>query len=192
MELDGYGSGDGYGDGYGYGSGSGSGYGSGSGSGYGDGYGDGYGYGSGSGSGYGYGDGYGSGSGYGDGYGSGEDAEQFFRATAERWPAVHALTFPNAERRRELLEIIGPNNLFAQMVGGVIHEDIDTQGNERALLRVKCEDARAGYLQAVRVVCPTTRRVYHLLVPPEVRTCQEAVASTFGMSPDDYNPTRES
>ena len=166
------------------------GYGSGVGDGYGDG--DGSGHGNGSGYGYGYGDGYGYGSGYGSGYGHG--SIKTFTAFVRLAPltAAQALSLDNAELRRVAIEAMGPDRFFSEARAKTIHEDTDGIGNRRRLLRVSVSGARRGYLQAVEVTCPTTGHVYHLGVPQNVRTCQEAVASTFGLKADEYRPVRES
>lgn len=159
----------------------------------------------------GYGVGYSDGSGSGDGVysygytwnfsGNGSGLEQsqgvlseFINAlaTAGEISAQWALSQENAEFKRMLLEAVGPDVLFQELATEIVHQDIDGVGNPRALLRIPMDEAEAGYLQAVRVVCPTTGRVYHLGVEPHVQTCQEAVASTFGLSAKDYKPTRES
>ena len=182
----GYGSGSGYGSGYGYGSGSGSGsgYGDGAGSGYGSGYGSGFGYGDGSG----VGDG--SGHGYGDGYG--EIRTLYWQAIKEKLQAQWVLAEPNAEIKRELIEAMGIDRFFAQLKADIFHTDIDGYGNPRKLLRFPMPEAEAGYLQAVQVVCPTTGRIYNLGVPAYIKTCQDAVASTFSKKGDEYHPERES
>ena len=170
--------GNGYGDGYGYG--------------YGNGYG--YGYGDGDGSGYGYGSGYGSGYGDGSGYGYGTGDLETFAAFVALSPvsARQALSLENAEMRRVAIEALGPDRFFSEARAKIIHEDIDGIGNRRRLLRVRVSGARRGYLQAVEVTCPTTGHIYHLGVPQNVRACQEAVASTFGLKADEYRPVRES
>ena len=188
MVLDGYGYGYGYGTGYGSGTGTGTGNGYGTGSGYGTGTGSGYGTGTGYGSGSGYGTGDGYGYGVGDGYGTGVGDEYFKTVT---FSARRALDLPNAELRRAVIEHIGPDRFFAELEAQIVHADIDGCGNPRRLLRVPMPDAAAGYLQAVQVICPTTGRVYHLGVESSVRTCQEAVASTFGLRAEDYSPIRE-
>jgi len=190
----GYGDGAGYGYGSGYGSGYGYGYGSGYGSGYGAGAGDGYGAGSGAGSGDGYGDGYGSGycDGYGYGSGSGSFRTLFWSEIKDTLTAEWVLEEPNAEIKRELIEAMGIDQFFCQLKAIIIHTDVDGYGNPRQLLRFPIQEAEAGYLQAVRVVCPTTKRIYHLGVPAHVKTCQDAVASTFGRKGDEYHPERES
>jgi hypothetical protein len=49
-------------------------------------------------------------------------------------------------------------------------------------------DARLTILKVI----DSTRKAPHLLrVPNEMRTCKEAVAWTFGMTPDEYHPLRE-
>lgn len=102
------------------------------------------------------------------------------------------LSLQNVELRRIAIEVKGPDWLFSAAAAQVVHEDVDGHGHPRQLLRLEMNGTIAGYLQAVKVVCPTTGRVYHLGVPPTVRTCQEAVASTFGLKPEEYRPVRES
>jgi len=81
--------------------------------------------------------------------------------------------------------------MFRELKAKEVHKDVDYYGNPRVLLRLPCVDAAAGYLQSVRVVCPVTRRIYHLGTTPDVRTCQEAVAQSFGLKPHQYKPDRE-
>ena len=158
--------------------------------GYGVGNGYGYGYGSSSGDGYGYGTDHGYGVGYGVGYGSIKTFTAFVRLAP--LTAAQALSLENAEMRRVAIEAMGPDRFFSEARAETIHEDIDGIGNRRRLLRVRVSGARRGYLQAVEVTCPTTGHIYHLGVPQNVRTCQEAVASTFGLKADEYRPVRES
>ena len=106
--------------------------------------------------------------------------------------AEWVLAESNAEVKRKLIEAMGADRLFSQVKAVVAHQDIDGCNNPRQLVRFQLADTETGYLQAVRVVCPTTGRVYYLGVPPTVKTCQEAVASTFGIKPDEYHPDRES
>ena len=129
------------------------------------------------------GDGYG----YGSGYGSGSGDEYLVFP----WVAKQVLQWPNAEQRRVLIQRMGPDRFFGELTAAVVHEDTDGAGNRRRLLRVSVKDTEAGYLQAVEVVCPTTGRVYHLGVEPGVSTCQDAVASTFGLRAEEYAPARE-
>ena len=113
-------------------------------------------------------------------------------ADAGTLTGIGALKEQNTELRRAMIECLGADRFFSTAPGTtLVHQDIDGAGNDRRLIRVPLPDVEAGYIQAVHVVCPTTKREYHLLVSPTVRTCQEAVASTFGIEPDDYHPNRE-
>ena len=88
----------------------------------------------------------------------------------------------NAEKRRCLRDIIGPNEYF-KILGGVIEIDRDTdgQGNEMILYRSKLKDDVIGkYIQYLSVICPSTKREY-LLYPPNQQSTNvwSAKASTF-------------
>ena len=45
---------------------------------------------------------------------------------------------------------------------------------------------------AVLVKCPSTGRNYVLRVPPSIRTAREAVAWTFNIAADKYQPIAQS
>ena len=174
--------------GYGYG------YGSGAGDGAGAGYGSGAGYGYGSGAGSGYGDAYGEGKGWGVSRDE-ETLRQFWQvcAISGAYGAKECLLEKNQEMRRIMIECLGADRFFAQANAKVIHSDIDGCGNPRQLVRLRMKGAGArGHLMAVHVVCPTTKRTYYLGVHPGMKTCQEAVAITFGLKPSEYQPIRES
>lgn len=166
-------------------------------SGYGHGDGSGYGYGSDLGYGYGYGDG----SSYGDGYdhgiqrdgGSMNVLRAYLTACVEagELTAQAALREKNVELRRVIIECLGPERFFTQLNPTVIHRETDGCGNPRRLLRVPLKGTRLGYVQSVHLICPTTEREYYLGVPSTTTTCQEAVASTFGLRTDEYHPVRE-
>ncbi len=91
-----------------------------------------------------------------------------------------------------LIEAMGADRFFSQLKGKVIHADIDGCGNPRQLVRMPLEETATGFVQAVHVICPTTHREYYLGVPPDVETCQGAVAATFKIKTNEYNPERES
>lgn len=48
------------------------------------------------------------------------------------------------------------------------------------------------YGRFVRVVCPSTNRVYWLQVPDTCETAHAAVAATFGLTPTEYQPITQS
>lgn len=99
----------------------------------------------------------------------------------------------NAERRRALVEIIGSDRLASLLdLVEVSRERRHPELAEDVLLRTSEPDPVAGkVIQFVRVMCPTTGRVYHLCVPPTIRSASEAVAWTFGKSAEEYRPAVE-
>ena len=101
----------------------------------------------------------------------------------------------NAEVRRAMMERLGHDRFASLLDLEAVHQE--TYGpvgkaQTATLLRTKTRDAVAReYLQFVRVTCPSTGRIYHLAVPPEIRTAKAAVAWTFGREADTYSPAVE-
>lgn len=95
----------------------------------------------------------------------------------------------NIEFRRILLERFGVDRFFKNFPAGTIDLDEDAYHNDRKL--VKLDLVGDEPLVAVGLVCPSTGRKYFLRVPPQTRTCAEAVAWTFGFSKDIYHPLVE-
>ncbi|MGH2367599.1 MAG: DUF6745 domain-containing protein [Chloroflexota bacterium] len=97
----------------------------------------------------------------------------------------------NEERKRELLErfrfwktsqyLTGLEGYLAAVHAVQIHRD-----DHGTLYRH--EPAQGEVVVAVRVVCPSTGRIYLLRVPPTCQTAHEAVAWTFGRDTGDYAP----
>jgi hypothetical protein len=101
---------------------------------------------------------------------------------------------PNAEIRRVMIELYdGPKKggrYMADAGAKLVHEDSRGQLYRRD---IPGDEAK----MAVRVVNSTpepdgTRNVYWLPVPPTMRTASEAVAWTFGLSEEEYQPIAES
>lgn len=114
----------------------------------------------------------------------------------------------NAEVRRVMIERVGISRYVTEGGFEVLHEDKDSLGHPRRLLAKKRDDEID--VMVVEVTNSTaeadgTRKVYHLRVHPELRpllednelgpvqkpTCHNAVASTFGMTGDEYHPEVE-
>ncbi len=90
----------------------------------------------------------------------------------------------NVELKRALLEIYGTARFLLESEATLVNEDecgilysVSTGDDEEPLNMVKVVDATH------------TRKEYLLRVPPELETAREAVAWTFGLSGEDYNPT---
>jgi hypothetical protein len=96
---------------------------------------------------------------------------------------------PNLEMRRVLLERFGIERFMLSAHTEVVDSDQDA-GGPRQLLRVQFDGGEA--LLCVAVQCPSTGNRYVLRVPPQIRTCRQAVAWTAGFTnPDDYQPMVE-
>lgn len=88
----------------------------------------------------------------------------------------------NAEIRRVLLDRFGTGKYIEAMGLKPIHED-ETGQLYRAELQGDPEP-----LVMVRVIDTSTGRPYFLRVPPEMTTAKQAVAWTFDVKPQEYNP----
>jgi hypothetical protein len=96
----------------------------------------------------------------------------------------------NAEVRRVMMERFGYERLIEAANAEVLHQDRDALGGERRLLRVPIE--RDEDLVCVSVTCPSTGRKFLLRVPPDMRSCHQAVAWTAGFDdPELYRPAVE-
>ena len=95
----------------------------------------------------------------------------------------------NTELRRVMVERIGFEKFLREVKAEVLETDRD-RGGERKLLRVPFADDEPIVVVSVR--CPSTDRQYLVRVPPDTRTCHQAVAWTAGFdNPDDYAPIEE-
>jgi hypothetical protein len=106
----------------------------------------------------------------------GTDAIALARAYMGTLEPAELVRIRNAEVLRLCSELMSADALAS--IGQVRHSD-----EYGTLLSVKGLDA-----QLVRVTCPSTGRVYHLRVPPDVTTAREAVAWTFGLRAEEYQP----
>lgn len=63
------------------------------------------------------------------------------------------------------------------------------QSREGVLYRL--ELPRDESLVVIELTCPTTGRRYLLRVPPNMETAREAIAWTFDLAPEAYNPIEQ-
>lgn len=99
--------------------------------------------------------------------------------------AKEIINCKNLEIRRILLERFGYEKFLKELRGTVIHSD----GNSR-LIKVEWSKEEEP-VHLVRVKDASTERMYVLRVPPAVRTCKEAIAWTFNVTAEEYNPKLE-
>jgi hypothetical protein len=93
------------------------------------------------------------------------------------------LAVGNVEVRRALIERMGVRRWIKQAELKPTHAD-----RFGTFYRIDTHDAGLGY---VHVVCPSTRQDYFVPVPGNCRSAHEAVAWTFSMVPEDYDPAKE-
>jgi len=109
----------------------------------------------------------------------------------------------NAEVKRTMLEIFGLARYVAESKAEVLHENEDAAGRRRRLLRhdgmmfVEVHNStpepdgyRKTYLLAVHPELRPIRKGREL-GQPQALTCQNAVASTFGLRGSEYRPEAE-
>jgi hypothetical protein len=87
----------------------------------------------------------------------------------------------NQEMRQRALKAVGNEKFLRSVEAKTIHED-----KYGTLLEVP----GLGF-RFVRVVDPSTKNIYLLQVPPGCRFAKQAVAWTFGVREDEYNPEIE-
>ncbi len=110
----------------------------------------------------------------------------------EKITADDVLSEQNAELARVKLERLSLPNFITQTKAQTVDHDIDRQGYPRNLLSIDIPNDPDGVIRIVQVICPSTKREYMLRVPPNLATCSQAVAWTFGMSEKEYSPVMES
>lgn len=95
----------------------------------------------------------------------------------------------NVEVRRVMIERMGYERFLREGGARIVDEDEDA-GGPRQLLRMIVPGDEPVVCVAVR--CPSTGNRYLLRVPPEMRTCRQAVAWTAGFDdPAEYCPVVE-
>lgn len=97
---------------------------------------------------------------------------------------AEVIALPNAEIRRAVIEFIGLDSLMEKT--NVTPVDTSTFGDLIRVSVLNDED-----IVVVKVQDSSTDRKYFLRVPPTVKTAKEAVAWTFNLTENDYNPSKE-
>ena len=109
-----------------------------------------------------------------------------------RWRQI--LGERNAAVRSVMIERLGADRFLRDCAAQLIHEDHDSLGHPRHLWRIV-----VGHGEPICFIEVTNStqaadgswRTYVLRVPPGIRTCQQAVAWTFGLAPHEYRPSVE-
>lgn len=91
----------------------------------------------------------------------------------------------NAQIRSHLLKKFGYEKLIEELGAIILHEEGTSQ-----LIHIDL----GKYIEAIRLVKvqdSTTDEFYLLRVPPDMKTCNQAIAWTFGLEEDEYDPVQE-
>lgn len=110
--------------------------------------------------------------------------------------AQEALTNTNLEHRRVACDILGWKAIGEQLIAEgrkpvIIDEDPDPEIG--TLMRINFPPPPGAWQQRseeqtfLKVRCGTGREFW-LIVPPDMRTARQAVAWTYGLSPEEYKP----
>jgi len=105
------------------------------------------------------------------------------------------LRHPNAEVKYVGMKIVGLDNIMSMPTTKVVHRDVDQFGRERVLFQIpKIFEEPTLYVKVVNSTAEPdgSFKNYFLCVPPNVKTCVEAVAWTNYMKADKYAPSQES
>lgn len=102
----------------------------------------------------------------------------------------------NVEVRRVMIERFGMDRFVKDSDAETLHTDTDGLGHPRRLLRLpRPSDTDIVVVEVVNSSPEPdgTRKKYMLRVPPQIRTCQQAIAWTFGIEKAaEYAPLFES
>ena len=90
-----------------------------------------------------------------------------------------------------MIERIGMERFVAETNSVVLHQDVVGAGQPRQLLAIDLPSDPDRRLVVVCVQCPSTGHKHVLRVPPAVRRCDEAVAWTFNIPFNEYQPLVE-
>lgn len=122
-----------------------------------------------------------------------------FFTDPEKLSVDDILSHPNTEVRRVGLEIYGIERLLNEGKCNILDEEEGdgTDGRGRKLIQIDIGDGGEEPSTFVMVYNGSlepdgSRKTYYLAVPPNMRTCREAVAWTFEIeNPKEYAPQQE-
>ena len=110
----------------------------------------------------------------------------YFFQKPEELTIEKAFSFKNSEVKYAALKIIGYEKLLESDKVLIIDQRPDLQQ-----ILFEIQNVFVDPFRIVQVQDGTLDKKYYLTVPPTVKTCKEAVAWTFYMEPEEYNPEIE-
>lgn len=112
-----------------------------------------------------------------------KDYQLFFKL--DSLTAQEIINCKNIELRSFLMRQFGIERLFQELKGVVEDQEGSSQ------LIIVNMGKNLDPMKLVKVRDATTKEFYILAVPHALHTCKEAIAWTFGMTPEEYNPIKE-
>jgi hypothetical protein len=118
-----------------------------------------------------------------------------------RYVGLKIFGYDNVREKCKILDYDEENGSELLMLGRSQEEDRElTEEEERAKAKNPEPESPNLFdepLVLLKVINSTqeqdgTRKVYYLTVPPDMKTCKQAVAWTFGVEAEDYHPDQES
>jgi len=114
-----------------------------------------------------------------------EDLSLLIKLEKGTLKAIEIIRCRNILIRQRLLERFGYEKFIRELKCKVINKN-----NDNELIMVPLSKGEEP-IMLVKVKDPSTGFTHLLRVPPSVRTCREAIAWTFGMTSEEYNPIIE-
>ena len=114
-----------------------------------------------------------------------------FWTKPEQLTIEEVLAHPNAEVRYVGMKIIGMDKVMKSKKTKIIHKD---EKKGQVLFSIKgIFEEPVCYVKVVNSTAEPdgTFKDYYICVPPDMKSCKQAVAWTFGLEADDYNPGQE-
>jgi hypothetical protein len=114
-----------------------------------------------------------------------------FYTKPESLSITEVLAHPNTEVRYVGIKIVGMDRVLDSKNTTIIHKD---KQKNQILFQIKgIFDEPVSYVKVVNSTQEPdgTYKDYYLCVPPTVKTCQEAVAWTFRLEEQEYQPEQE-
>jgi len=110
-------------------------------------------------------------------------SRQLYEDDPDKWNASEVLKIPNAQLRCSLLNRMGYDKLLGKVKHRIIDESCD--GGQLIEINTDVDENSSGrpdgLMRLVKVICPSTRQVYVLRVPPGIENYEQARQWTFGL-----------
>ena len=96
------------------------------------------------------------------------------------------LTCKNIEIRRYLFNLVGSDRIIELFNAIILDQDKDS-----VLFLIPQKRTGEVPMMFIKVLDATSKKPYLIRVPEKFKTCKQAIAWTFGMTAEEYNPSIE-